>query len=211
MGRNIGPQCRLCRAQGYKLYLKGDRCKGPKCPVTRKKGAPGKGPRSRTKKISDYGVQLHEKQKLKRMYGMLEGQFRLFFGKAVRHKGITGENLIQMLERRLDNIVYRLHLAPSRKAARQLVLHGHISINGRRASVPSQLVRENDEVAVREPSTKLTAIKESLKEYSRSGIVPWLEIDPDRMVGKVRAIPRRSEITDLADIKEQLIVELYSK
>ena len=126
MGRNIGPQCRLCRAQGYKLYLKGDRCKGPKCPVTRKKGAPGKGPRSRTKKISDYGVQLHEKQKLKRLYGMLEGQFRLFFGKAVRRKGITGENLIQMLERRLDNVVYRMHLAPSRKSARQLVLHGHI-------------------------------------------------------------------------------------
>ena len=142
---------------------------------------------------------------------MLEGQFHLFFSKAVRHKGITGENLIQMLERRLDNIVYRLHLAPSRKAARQLVLHGHIVINGRRASVPSQLVRENDEIAVREPSTKLTAIKESLKEYSRSGIVPWLEIDPDRMVGKVRAIPRRSEISDLADVKEQLIVELYSK
>jgi small subunit ribosomal protein S4 len=145
------------------------------------------------------------------MYGMLEGQFRLFFSKAVRHKGITGENLIQMLERRLDNSVSRLHLAPSRQAARQLVLHGHISINGRRASVPSQLVRENDEIAVREPSTKLTAIKESLKEYSRSGIVAWLEIDPDRMVGKVRAIPRRTEITDLADIKEQLIVELYSK
>lgn len=102
MGRNIGPQCRLCRSHGYKLFLKGDRCKGPKCPVTRKKGAPGKGPRSRTKKISDYGVQLHEKQKLKRMYGMFEGQFRLFFGKAVRRKGITGENLIQMLERRLE-------------------------------------------------------------------------------------------------------------
>jgi len=115
VGRNIGPQCRLCRSQGYKLYLKGDRCKD-QVPVTRKKGAPGKGPRSRTKKISDYGVQLHEKQKLKRMYGMLEGQFRLFFGKAVRHKGITGENLIQMLERRLDNIVYRLHLArPARR------------------------------------------------------------------------------------------------
>ena len=211
MGRNIGPQCRLCRSQGYKLYLKGDRCKGPKCPVTRKKGAPGKGPRSRTKKISDYGVQLHEKQKLKRMYGMLEGQFRLFFGKAVRHKGITGENLIQMLERRLDNIVYRLHLAPSRKAARQLVLHGHIAINGRRRPCPRSWCGRTTRSASREPSTKLTAIKESLKEYSRSGIVPWLEVDPDRMVGKVRAIPRRSDITDLADIKEQLIVELYSK
>ena len=211
MARNIGPQCRLCRSQGYKLYLKGDRCKSAKCPVTRKKGAPGKGPRSRTKKISDYGVQLHEKQKLKRMYGMLESQFHLFFLKAEQLKGITGENLIQMLERRLDNVVYRMHLAPSRKAARQLVLHGHIAINGRKASIPSQLVKENDEIVVRERSTKLTAVKESLKEYSRSGVVPWLEIDPDKMAGKVRAIPRRSEITDLADIKEQLIVELYSK
>jgi small subunit ribosomal protein S4 len=179
--------------------------------VTRKKGAPGKGPRSRTKKISDYGVQLHEKQKLKRMYGMLERQFHLFFLRAERSRGITGENLIQMLERRLDNVVYRMHLAPSRKSARQLVQHGHITVNGRRATIPSLLVKENDAIAVRERSTKLTAVKESLKEYSRAGIVPWLEIDPDRMAGKVRAIPRRSEVSDLADIKEQLIVELYSK
>jgi small subunit ribosomal protein S4 len=194
-----------------KLYLKGDRCRGPKCPVTKKKGAPGKGPRSRTKKISDYGVQLREKQKLKRMYGMLESQFRIFFGRAVARKGITGENLIQMLERRLDNVVYRMHLAPSRKSARQLVLHGHIQVNGKRASIPSLQVKENDEISVCESSTKLTAIKESLKEYSRAGIVPWLEIDPDRMAGKMRAIPRRNEVTDLADIREQLIVELYSK
>ena len=211
MARNIGPQCRLCRSQGYKLYLKGDRCKSAKCPVTRKKGAPGKGPRSRTKKISDYGVQLHEKQKLKRMYGMLERQFHLFFLRAERAKGITGENLIRMLECRLDNVVYRMHLAPSRKAARQLVQHGHIALNGRRATIPSLLVKESDEIAVREKSTKLTAVKESLKEFSRAGVVPWLEIDPDRMAGKVRAIPRRSEVSDLADIREQLIVELYSK
>jgi small subunit ribosomal protein S4 len=194
-----------------KLYLKGDRCKGPKCPVTRKKGAPGKGPRSRTKKISDYGVQLREKQRLKRMYGMLEGQFSLFFSRAVKKRGVTGENLIQMLERRLDNVVYRMHLAPSRKSARQLVLHGHIRVNGKRASIPSQQVKVDDEIAVIEKSTKLTAIKESLREFSRAGMVPWLEIDPDRMVGKVRAIPRRNEVTDLADIREQLIVELYSK
>jgi small subunit ribosomal protein S4 len=211
VGRNIGPQCRLCRSEGTKLYLKGDRCKGPKCPVTKKKGAPGKGPRSRTKKMSDYGVQLHEKQKLKRMYGMLEAQFSLFFQRANKKKGVTGENLIQMLERRMDNVVYRMHLAPSRKAARQLVLHGHIQVNGRRVSVPSQQVKVNDVVGVREKSTKLTAIKESLREFSRAGVVPWLEIDPDKMVGTVRAIPRRSEVTDLADIREQLIVELYSK
>jgi len=116
-----------------------------------------------------------------------------------------------MLERRLDNVVYRMHLAPSRKSARQLVQHGHISLNGRRASIPSLLVKANDEITVREKSTKLTAVKESLKEYSRAGIVPWLEMDPDRMAGKVRAIPRRNEVSDLADIKEQLIVELYSK
>jgi small subunit ribosomal protein S4 len=211
VGRNIDPQCRLCRSEGAKLYLKGDRCRGPKCPVTKKKGAPGKGPRSRTKKISDYGVQLREKQKLKRIYGMMESQFRLFFGRASSRKGVTGENLIQMLERRLDNVVYRMHLAPSRKSARQLVLHGHIQINGKRASIPSLQVKENDEISVCERSTKLTAIKESLKEYSRAGIVPWLEIDADRMAGKVRAIPRRNEVTDLADIREQLIVELYSK
>jgi small subunit ribosomal protein S4 len=211
VGRNIDPQCRLCRSEGVKLFLKGDRCKGPKCPVTKKKGAPGKGPRSRTKKLSDYGIQLREKQRLKRMYGMLEGQFHLFFARAIKKRGITGENLIQMLERRLDNIVYRLHLAPSRKAARQLVLHGHIRVNGKRASIPSQQVRENDEIAVCEKSTKLTTIKESLREFSRAGVVPWLEIDPDKMVGKVRAIPRRTEVTDLADIREQLIVELYSK
>jgi small subunit ribosomal protein S4 len=201
----------MCRSEGTKLYLKGDRCKGSKCPITKKKGAPGKGPRSRTKKMSDYGVQLHEKQKLKRMYGMLESQFRLFFGRASKKKGVTGENLIQMLERRMDNVVYRMHLAPSRKAARQLVLHGHIQLNGKRVSIPSQQVKENDEVGVREKSTKLTAIKESLREFSRAGVVPWLEIDPDKMTGKVRAIPRRSEVTDLADIREQLIVELYSK
>jgi small subunit ribosomal protein S4 len=211
VGRNIDPQCRLCRAEGMKLYLKGDRCKGPKCPVTRKKGAPGKGPRSRTKKLSDYGLQLREKQRLKRMYGMLESQFSLFFSRAAKKKGVTGENLIQMLERRLDNIVYRMHLAPSRKSARQLVLHGHIRLNGKRASVPSQQVKVEDVIAVAEKSTKLTAIKESLKEFSRAGMVPWLEIDPDSMVGKVRAIPRRNEVTDLADIREQLIVELYSK
>ena len=211
MGRNLNPQCRLCRSQAHRLYLKGDRCKGPKCPVTRKKGAPGKGPRSRTKKLSNYGIQLREKQKLKRMYGMLEGQFRIFFAKAIKKRGITGENLIQMLERRLDNVVYRMHLAPSRKAARQLVLHGHVLLNGKRANIPSLQVKENDELTVREQSTKLTAIKESLKEYSRAGIVPWLEMDPDRMAGKIRAIPRRGEIADLADIREQLIVELYSK
>jgi len=163
------------------------------------------------KKVSDYGVMLREKQKLKRTYGMQESQFRLFFSRASQAKGITGENLIQLLERRVDNIVYRMRFAPSRKSARQLVSHGHIAVNGRTVNVASYLVKEGDEVQVRERSMKLTFLKENLKEFSRSGVVPWLEVDPDGMKGKVRAIPRRNEVTELADIREQLIVELYSK
>jgi small subunit ribosomal protein S4 len=213
VGRNIGPQCRLCRTEGTRLFLKGERCRGAKCPITKKKPAPGKasGGRTRTRKQSDYAIQLREKQRLKRMYGMLEAQFYLFFERASKAKGVTGESLIQQLERRIDNVVYRMHFAPSRKAARQLVLHGHVRLNGRTASVPSQLVKANDVVSIAERSAKMTGIMESLKEYSRSGIVPWLELDPDKMTGIVKAIPRRNEVTDLADIREQLIVELYSK
>jgi small subunit ribosomal protein S4 len=213
VGRNIGPQCRLCRTEGTRLFLKGERCRSAKCPITKKKAAPGKatGGRARIKKQSDYAMQLREKQRLKRMYGMLEAQFHLFFERATQAKGVTGEVLIQSLERRMDNVVYRMHFAPSRKAARQLVLHGHVRLNGRTASVPSQLVKANDMLSISERSAKLTGVMESLKEYSRSGIVPWLEVDPDKMTGTVKAIPRRSEVTDLADIREQLIVELYSK
>ena len=211
MGRYLGPQCRLCRAEGVKLYLKGDRCNTDKCPITKKKGMPGKGPRARIKKRSDYGVQLREKQKVKRMYGMLEKQFKIFFLKAEKMRGITGDNLIQLLERRLDNIVYRMHFASSRKMARQIVSHGHILVNGRKVNIPSYLVKENDEIEVREKSKKLLVIKESLKEYSRAGVVPWLEVGPDRVWGKVKMIPRRNDVTDLANVNEQLIVELYSK
>ena len=211
MGRYLGPQCRLCRAEGVKLYLKGERCNTDKCPITKRKGMPGKGPRARIRKRSDYGFQLREKQKVKRMYGMLEKQFKIFFLKAERMRGITGENLIQLLERRLDNIVYRMHFASSRKMARQIVSHGHILVNGRKVNVPSYLVKENDEIEVKEKSKKLLAIKDSLKEYSRAGVVPWLEVDPDRVWGKVKMIPRRNDVTDLADVNEQLIVELYSK
>jgi len=145
------------------------------------------------------------------MYGMMEKQFRLFFAKAARQKGITGETLITMLERRLDNMVYRMHFAGSRKQGRQLISHGHVRVNGRRVTIPSYLVRKGDEIEVQEKSKKLTAIKDSLKEYSRSGVMPWLEVDPDKIWGKVKAIPRRSDIFDLADVQEQLIVELYSK
>jgi small subunit ribosomal protein S4 len=211
MARNIGPQCRLCRQEEVKLYLKGDRCKSDKCPITKRRGKPGEGLRARNKKASDYSVQLREKQKLKRLYGMLEKQFRIFFTRAQRLKGVTGENLIVMLERRLDNMVYRMHFATSRKAARQLVLHGHIRVNGRKVGIPSYLVREGDEIDVQEQAKKIVSIKDSLKEYSRSGVSPWLEVDPDRLWGKVRAVPRRADIPDLADVNEQLIVELYSK
>jgi small subunit ribosomal protein S4 len=211
MARNTGPQCRLCRAEKTKLFLKGERCNSAKCPITQKKGAPGKGPRSRMRKVSDYGLQLREKQKVKRMYGMLERQFRLFFERAERMKGITGENLLIMLERRLDNIVYRMRFASSRKQGRQLVSHGHVQVNGSRVNIASYLVKAEDEITICESSKKLTAIKDSLKEYSRSGAVQWLNVDPDKMMGKVLAIPRRNDLVDLAEVKEQMIVELYSK
>jgi small subunit ribosomal protein S4 len=211
MGRYLGPQCRLCRAEQVKLFLKGERCKSDKCPIAKRHGKPGKGPRARTRKLSDYGIQLREKQKVKRIYGMLEKQFKIFFARAERMRGITGENLIALLERRLDNMVYRMHFAGSRKQARQIVSHGHIAVNNRRVTIPSYIVNEGDEIVVMEQSKKLTVIKESLKEYSRSGVVPWLEVDADKLFGRVKAIPRRSDIADMADVKEQLIVELYSK
>jgi small subunit ribosomal protein S4 len=191
--------------------LKGERCKGPKCSIAKKKSEPGKGPRRRMKKLSDYGLQLREKQKLKRIYCMLEKQFKLCFNRASSMRGVTGENLISLLERRLDNIVFRMHFASSRKQARQIVSHGHIAVNGKRVNIPSYQVRENDKVEVIDKSKKLILIKESLKEYSRAGVVPWLEVNPDEIYGTVKSIPRRNDVVDLADIKEQLIVELYSK
>jgi small subunit ribosomal protein S4 len=211
MARYTGPQCRLCRAEQTKLFLKGDRCHTDKCPITRKKNPPGKGPRDRMRKRSDYGVQLREKQKVKRMYGMLENQFKIFFTRAERMRGITGENLLILLERRLDNIVYRMRFASSRKQARQLVSHGLVSVNGRKVRIPSFMTNPEDVIEIRDTAKKNTSIKDSLREYSRSGVVPWLEVDPDGMKGRVIQTPRRNDLTDLADVKEQLIVELYSK
>ena len=211
MARYIGPQCRLCRAENTKLFLKGERCHSAKCPISKKASPPGKGPRFRSRKMSDYGIQLREKQKLKRIFGMLEKQFKLTFEEADRQTGKTGENLISLLERRLDNIVYRMRFASSRKMARQLVSHGHILVNGKRVTISSYRVRENDVVEVQKKSQKLLGIKESLKEYTKSGAKPWLEVNPDEMKGKVVAVPRRSDVTDLEDINVQLIVELYSR
>jgi len=211
MARNIGPQCRLCRQEEVKLYLKGDRCKSDKCPINRKRPAPGKNPKARAGKVSEYGVQLREKQRVKRIYGMQEAQFRKFFEKALRMPGKTGENLFGLLERRLDTVVYRLRFSTSRAQARQIVLHGHITVNGKRVNVPSFIVKPGDQVAVHASSKKLDLVKDALQEFGRAGVMPWLEVDPDSMVGKFCAVPHRQDITDMADIREQLVVELYSK
>lgn len=211
MARTIGPQCRLCRAEGAKLFLKGDRCNTGKCPISKKRPAPGKGPRARLKKKTDYAIQLREKQKLKRIYGMLEKQFRVFFTRADRMAGKTGENLIVSLERRLDTIVYRMRFASSRNQARQLVSHGHILVNGKKVTIASYMVKVEDVIELREKSKKMQIVKESLKEHTKSGVYPWLEVDPDAMKGKISALPKRSDVLDLAGVQEQLIVELYSR
>jgi small subunit ribosomal protein S4 len=211
MARYTGPVCRLCRTEQKKLFLKGDRCKSDKCPINRKRPAPGKDPKARAGKRSDYGHQLREKQKLKRIYGMQEKQFVLFFERALRMPGITGENLFMLLERRLDNVVYRMRFATSRAQARQFVLHGHFSVNGKVVDVPSFLVKPNDVIEVKDSSKNFVLIKEALKEFGKAGVMPWLQLDPDAMKGTFLAIPRRSDVTDLADIKEQMVVELYSK
>ncbi len=211
MARYIGPQCRYCRAERRALMLKGDRCKSAKCPVNKKKSAPGRGPRERFKKMTDYGMQLREKQKLKRLYGMLEKQFYLTFKEADRLPGKTGEELITLLERRLDNVVYRMRFASSRKQARQLVNHGHVQVNGKKVTIPSYILKEGDEISIKKQSQKLVVIKESLKEYSKAGTYPWIQLDPDAMKGSLLALPRRNEVSELGDINEQLIVELYSR
>ncbi len=211
MARNTGPACRLCRADNTKLFLKGERCHTGKCPISKKRPAPGKDAKARTKKLSNYGIQLREKQKLKRIFGLQEKQFRNVFFKANRMDGKTGDNLIILLERRLDNIVYRMRFASSRAQARQLVNHGHVFVNGKRVNIGSFLVKENDVVELGDKAKKLLTVKESLKEYTRSGVYPWLEVNPDEMRGVVKAMPRRADVIDLHDIREQMIVELYSK
>ena len=216
MARYLQAKCRRCRAENQKLFLKGDRCLSVKCPIDKKdsmlrKGLPGKMPGMRIKKVSVYGVQLKEKQKVKQIYGILERQFRRYFKIANRQKGITGENLIKILETRLDNIVYRMHFASSRNQARQIVLHGHIEVNGKKVDIPSYNVKEGDIISVKEKTRKSVMIMEALKMLNTQGIVPWLEVDIDNAKGVVKQIPRRSEITELSNINEQLIVELYSK
>ncbi len=192
-----------------KLFLKGDRCYTDKCGFERRAYPPGQHGQARRRKASNYGEQLREKQKVKRIYGIAERQFRGYYFKASRLKGVTGENLLVLLERRLDNIVYRLGFASDHAQARQLVRHGHFSVNGRRINIPSYLVRVGDVVAVRDKSRKVKVVEESLGSVERRGVPQWLELDKEKFSGRVRALPAREEFT--MPIREQLIVELYSK
>ena len=209
MARNIGAACRRCRRENLKLYLKGDRCYSDKCSFERRAFGPGQHGQARFKKLSDYAVQLREKQKVKSMYGMLEGQFRLAFDKAERQKGVTGENLLVNLERRLDNTIFRIGFASSRNQARQLVLHKHILVNGRKVNIPSFLVSEGDVITVKEKSRANTLLNENLEAVARRGVPSWLELDKDNYKATVKSFPNREEVT--MPIQEQLIVELYSK
>ena len=211
MARYTGPVCRLCRTEQKKLFLKGDRCKSDKCPLNKKRGAPGKDPKARIGKRSEYALQLREKQKSKRSYCMLEKQFHQTFDDAHRMPGITGENLIKLLECRLDNVVFRMHFASSRNQARQLVSHGHFLVNGKKVNIPSYRIKPGDVIEVKEASKKMVTILEALKEVNKSGNYPWINLDIDAQKGTFVAYPERAEVTDLADIKEQLVVELYSK
>ncbi|MBR6582244.1 MAG: 30S ribosomal protein S4 [Treponema sp.] len=211
MARYTGPVCRMCRAEQRKLMLKGARCMSDKCPLNKKRGAPGKDPKTRAGKQSEYGLQLSEKQKLRRMYGLLEKQFRLTFDRAARKSGVTGENFLQLLERRLDNVVYRMHFAVSRSQARQLISHGHVLVNGKSVNIPVYEIKVGDVVEIKEKSKRLPVVQDALNEVSKSGTMPWVSVDVDAVKGTFNAIPRRDEISDLADIKEQLVVEFYSK
>ncbi len=209
MARYIGPVCRLCRREDQKLYLKGDRCFSEKCGYERRQYPPGQHGQGRRRRPSDYGHQLREKQKVKRMYGVLEKQFRGYYYKAARMKGITGENLLSLLERRLDNVAVRCGFASSHAEARQLVRHGHFKVNGKKVNIPSYLVHEGDEIVVRDRSKKIEKISDALAKLDRSPLPAWLEIDRDNFRTKIKALPQRSDIS--ADIDEQLIIELYNK
>jgi small subunit ribosomal protein S4 len=200
--------CRLCRREGLKLFLKGDRCYSEKCAFERRSYAPGEHGQIR-KKHSDYGVQLRAKQKLKRMYGLLEKQFRGYFEKADRQKGITGTNLLLFLERRLDNMVFRMGFANSRNEARQLVRHNHFLVSGKPVNIPSFLVKIGDDIQVREGSRKVERILEAVETVARRGVPPWLELDKENFKGTVKVLPVRDELT--MPVQEQLVVELYSK
>ncbi len=209
MARNVGAACRRCRRENLKLFLKGDRCYSDKCSFERRAFGPGQHGQSRFRKVSDYAIQLREKQKVKSMYGMLEKQFRLTFQKAESQKGVTGVNLLILLERRLDNAVFRCGFASSRTQARQLVRHKHILINGKKVNIPSALISADDVITLKEKSRANAMINESLEAVARRGLPSWIELDKDNYKATIKALPNRDELT--MPIQEQLIVELYSK
>ena len=209
MARYAGPVCRLCRREGMKLFLKGERCAAEKCAVERRNVPPGHHGKGRKAKLQGYGLQLREKQRVKRMYGVLERQFRRYFHEADRRRGITGETLLQLLESRLDNVVYRLGFATSRPQARQLVRHGHFLVNGRRADIPSYSLRTGDRVSVKAKSANNPAIAYAREEVKGRGIPEWLELGADGQEGRFAAVPNREQLN--LPVQEQLIVELYSK
>jgi small subunit ribosomal protein S4 len=209
LARYTGPVCRLCRREGMKLFLKGTKCHTDKCPIEKRNFAPGQHGRDRKAKIVGYGLQLREKQKAKRIYFTLESQFRAYYEKATRATGVTGELLLQQLERRLDNVAYRLGYASSRRQARQVVRHGHVEVNGRKVNIPSYQVNVGDVVKIRENSKKLTLLEASTEFASHNHAPAWLQVDYKELTGKILALPKREDVN--LPVNEQLIVELYSK
>ena len=209
MARYTGSVCRLCRRENMKLFLKGDRCFSDKCAFDRRSYPPGQHGERRGRKISDYGIQLREKQKVKRMYGLTEKQFRLFFQRAHRQKGITGTNLLVLLERRLDNSVYRMGFVNSRIQGRHFVRHNHFTVNGKKVNIPSYLIKPDDVVEVREKSRKIQSIGDALDAVVRRGVPQWIDLEKDAFKGVVKGLPVREDLT--MPIQEQLIVELYTK
>jgi len=209
LARYTGSVCRLCRRENLKLFLKGDRCYSDKCGFDRRGYPPGQHGQRRGRKVSDYGIQLREKQKIKRMYGLTEKQFHLFFIRAERQRGITGTNLLVMLERRLDNVVYRLGFVNSRTQGRHLVRHNHFRINEKKVNIPSYLINEGDVIQPNEKSMKLQIITDAMEAVVRRGIPQWLDLDKDEIKGIVKSMPVREDLT--MPVQEQLIVELYSK
>ena len=209
MARYTGAVCRLCRREGTKLFLKGSKCLSDRCPLEKRNFAPGQHGKDRKAKIVGYGLQLHEKQKAKRMYFTLEGQFREYYEKANRATGVTGELLIQQLERRLDNVAFRLGFAISRRQARQVVRHGHVQVNGRKVNIPSFQVKVGDVVAIREASKQLVLLEAAKDFISGQSRVNWSEVASDNLSGKIIALPKREDVN--LPVNEQLIVELYSK
>jgi small subunit ribosomal protein S4 len=209
MARYTGAVCRLCRREGTKLFLKGTKCLSDRCPLEKRNFAPGQHGKDRKAKIVGYGLQLHEKQKAKRMYFTLEGQFREYYEKANRATGVTGELLIQQLERRLDNVAFRLGFAISRRQARQVVRHGHVTVNGKKVNIPSYQVNVGDEIAIRASAKKLLIVEQGAQYAAQNPVPAWLEANFDTFTGRVLSLPRRKDVN--LPINEQLIVELYSK